>query len=287
MPRIRATIAHSPDADDAFMFYALSQGKGATGKYEVTHLLNDIETLNRAAEKGTYEVTAISYHQYPYVARDYAMTCSGGSFGEGYGPVVVARKDLSRAELARTVIAIPGERTSATLALRLCLPGVKTVAMPFDKVQPAVAAGEIEAGVIIHEGQLSFGDDRLRGVLDLGDWWKAETGLPLPLGGNAVRKDLGWIAMAELGALIRDTVAYALAHREEALTHALSFARGLDRGRADRFVGMYVNDRTLDLGADGKKSVQLFLERAYEAKLIPMKPVIEFVETAKALRRWP
>ena len=221
------------------------------------------------------------------MARDYALLCAGGSFGEGYGPVVVSRKDLSREDLAKTTIAIPGERTSATLALRLCIPEVKTVNMPFDKVQQAVAAGEVEAGVIIHEGQLSFADDRLKGVLDLGAWWKAETGLPLPLGGNAVHKDLGWVAMSELGALIRDTVAYGLAHREEAVTHALSFARGLDRGRADRFVGMYVNDRTLDLGEDGKKSVQLFLQRAYDAKLIPSRPPVEFVETAKSLRRWP
>jgi 1,4-dihydroxy-6-naphthoate synthase len=286
MPRIKVTIAHSPDADDAFMFYALAKGRIPTGKYEVTHVLNDIDTLNREAEKGTYEVTAVSFHQYPYVARDYALLTSGGSFGDGYGPVVVARGPV---DLSRTTVAIPGERTTAALALRLHTPGVKTLVMPFDQVQPAVREGKVEAGVIIHEGQLSFEREGLQAAVDLGAWWREETGgMPLPLGGNAVRKDLGWAAMGELGALVRDSIDFGLAHREEALDYALGFGRGLDRAQGDRFVGMYVNARTREAGAVEQKAVQALLERAYEARLIPLRVPLEFVQTAAfANRRWP
>ena len=290
MARIKVTIAHSPDADDAFMFYALAKQKIPTGKYEVSHVLKDIESLNREAEQGTgtYEVTAISYHQYPYVAGTYALLTAGASFGEGYGPIAISKKPMTVEDLKSVTVAIPGERTTAALALKLCVPGVKTVTMDFDKVLPAVAAGEVEAGVIIHEGQLSYQEEGLKPVVDLGVWWRQDTGLPLPLGGNAIHKDLGWVAMGEIGALLKASIAYGLAHREEALDYALSFGRGLDRARADRFVGMYVNERTLDLGADGRKAVQLLLGRAHEAGLIPRRVPIEFVEApAAAGRAWP
>ena len=286
MPRIKATIAHSPDADDAFMFYALAKGRIPTGKYEITHVLKDIETLNREAEKGTYEVTALSFHQYPYVARDYALLTSGGSFGDGYGPVVVAKGPV---DLSRVTVAIPGERTTAALALRLHTPGVRTVVMPFDQVQAAVREGRAEAGVIIHEGQLSFQAEGLQAAVDLGAWWRDETeGMPLPLGGNAVRKDLGWAAMGELGALVKASIDYGLAHRDEALDYALGFGRGLDRAQGDRFVGMYVNERTREAGAVERKAVQALLARACEAKLIPANVPLEFVQTAASMtRKWP
>ena len=289
MPRIKVVIAHSPDADDAFMFYALAKGKIPTGKYEVTHVLKDIETLNREAEKGTYEVTAVSYHQYPYIARDYALMTSGGSFGDGYGPVVVARRPIPKEELRTLTVAIPGERTTAALALRLYAPGVKTVVMPFDQVQVAVREGRAEAGVIIHEGQLSFQAEGLVAAVDLGAWWRDETGgMPLPLGGNAVRKDLGWVAMGELGALVRASIDYGLAHRDEALDYALGFGRGLDRAQGDRFVEMYVNERTREAGAVEQKAIQALLGRAYDAKLIPVRAPLEFVQAAAvANRKWP
>ncbi len=288
MARIRVTIAHSPDADDAFMFYALAKGKVPTGKYEVSHVLKDIETLNREAERGTYEVTAVSFHQYPTIARDYALLPTGGSFGEGYGPVVVARKGIPREELAKTVVAIPGERTTAALALRLYAPGVQTRVLPFDQVEDAVERGEVEAGVIIHEGQLGYAAKGLRSAVDLGAWWREETGLPLPLGANAVTKDLGWVAMGEIGALLRASIEYALAHREEALDYALAFGRGLERSQADRFVGMYVNERTLDWGTEGRRAILPLLDRALAAGLIPSKPPLEIVEVpATAGRKWP
>lgn len=289
MPRIKLTIAHSPDADDAFMFYALAKGKIPTGKYEVTHVLKDIETLNREAEKGTYEVTAVSFHQYPYIAADYALVTSGGSFGDGYGPVAVAKRPMTRDDLLKTSVAIPGERTTAALALRLYAPGVKTVVMPFDRIQDAVRSGEVEAGVIIHEGQLSYEREGLVAAVDLGVWWRGETGgLPLPLGGNAIRRDLGWVAMGEIGALIRESIDHALSHRTEALEYALGFGRGLARDQADRFVGMYVNRRTQEAGAEEQKAVRLLLDRAYAAGLIPVKAPLEFVAAAKtSARRWP
>jgi 1,4-dihydroxy-6-naphthoate synthase len=276
---LRRTIhlAHSPDADDAFMFYALAEGKVATGGYDFVHVLQDIETLNREALTGRYEVTACSIHAYPYIADRYALLNCGASMGEGYGPTVVAREPLEGAALAKARIAVPGTLTSAYLALRLWLPGAKTVTLPFDEILPAVAEAVVEAGVLIHEGQLSFGELGLCEVVDLGAWWRETTGLPLPLGGNAIRRDLGRVALAEVAALVRESIRYGLEHREEALAHARGYGHGLTAEQADRFVGMYVNSRTLDYGPDGRLAVQRFLDAGFEAGLLERRVEVEFV----------
>ena len=273
-------VAHSPDSDDAFMFYAMTQGLLDDEGLEIRHTLADIETLNRAALAGTYEITAISFHGYAYLADRYRLMPSGASFGDGYGPVVVAREPLSRTDLAGRTVAIPGELTTAHLALRLWLPEVETTVVPFDRILPAVAAGEHAAGVIIHEGQLTYGDEGLSAVVDLGAWWKEETGGPLPLGGNGIRRDLEPALRARLCRLLRESIDYALGHRGEALEYARRYARDLedDPVRSDRFVGMYVNDWTRGYGEAGRRAVQTLLDRGHEAGILTRKVVAEYAE---------
>jgi len=271
-------VAHSPDSDDAFMFYALAERLIDTGELEFEHVLRDIETLNKAAFEGRYEITALSIHAYAYLDEGYALLSSGASMGEGYGPLVVARRPLDEVELAGVEVAVPGALTSAALALRLWNPALRTVVRPFDEIVPAVVAGELAAGVVIHEGQLTWRDEGLHALVDLGAWWGEQTGgLPLPLGGNVVRRDLGDEMVRRLARLLRQAVEYALANREAALDHSLRYARGLDRATADRFVGMYVNQRTVDYGERGREAVRLFLERAHQAGLIPRPPRPDFV----------
>lgn len=276
---MKITIAHSPDSDDAFMHYAIGQGKVDTAGYEFDHLLADIETLNRAAREGRYEVTAISIHAYAHLHDRYALLNHGASMGEGYGPVLVARESMTQDQLRDVTVAIPGEWTSAALALQLWCPGLKTQVVPFDEIIPTVLKGDLDAGVIIHEGQLTYAEEGLTRIVDLGVWWAEETdGLPLPLGGNAIRRDLGSEHMHSVSKILRGSIAYALEHRQEALDYALQYGRGLDMDQADRFVGMYVNQRTLDYGDDGRRAVQLFLERARTAGIIPDAPDPEFID---------
>lgn len=272
------SLAHSPDSDDAFMFYGLAKGHVETDGLQVDHVLQDIESLNRAAEAGRHEVTAISFHAYPYVADRYALMPCGGSIGDGYGPLLVAREDLDPAEVSTRRVAVPGERTSAFLALKLFAPGTRTYVVPFDRILDEVREGRADLGLVIHEGQLTYGGQGLRKVLDLGAWWKGETGLPLPLGGNAVRRDLGPDLMARLTRLVRDTVRYSLAHRTDALQYALGFARGMDPSVADRFVGMWVNDMTVDCGPRGREAVQTLLDRGHAAGVIPRGVRVDFVD---------
>jgi 1,4-dihydroxy-6-naphthoate synthase len=273
-------IAHSPDSDDAFMFYALTQGLLDTEGLEIQHVLRDIETLNQAAFQGTYEITALSFHGYAHLADRYQLMPSGASFGDGYGPVVVSRQPLGRADLVGVPVAIPGQLTTAHLALRLWQPEVSVMLMPFDEILDAVLSGVVEAGVVIHEGQLTFGDLGLRSVVDLGAWWKEETGLPLPLGGNGIRRDIPEDLKRRLCRLLTESIEYGLTHREEALGYAIRYARGLedDAERSDRFVGMYVNDWTRDYGAVGREAVQLLLDRGHEAGLLPQRIQAEFLE---------
>lgn len=272
-------IAHSPDSDDAFMFYALTQGVLDTDGLQIEHVLSDIESLNQAAFQGTYEVTALSIHGYAHLADRYALMPSGASMGDGYGPLVVAREEGSREGLAGRTVAIPGELTSAHLALRLWQPEVETAIVPFDRILDVVRDGEYDAGVVIHEGQLTFGDEGLTAIVDLGAWWKADTGLPLPLGGNGIRRDLDPDLTRRMCRLLRQSIDYALDHRQEALDFALSYARGLedDRERSDRFVGMYVNEWTRDWGDAGRRAVQLFLDRGYQAGVIPSRVTADFL----------
>jgi 1,4-dihydroxy-6-naphthoate synthase len=274
------TVAHSPDSDDAFMHYALARHKIETGDIEFRHVLQDIETLNQRAQDGTYEVTAISIHAYAYLADKYALLNHGASMGENYGPMIVARNEYSLEEIKQQRIAIPGTMTSAYLALKLFAPDVETVAMPFDEILPAVARGDVPAGLLIHEGQLTYEDEGLHNIIDLGVWWGGITGgLPLPLGGNAIRRDLGPELSARVSHLLRESIRYALEHREEALDYALEFARDMETRRhlADRFVGMYVNTRTLDYGDDGRRAVREFLDRGHAAGVIPHHVPVEFV----------
>lgn len=270
-------VAHSPDSDDAFMFYAFAKELIDTGAYRFEHVLSDIETLNQRAFDGTYEVTAISIHAYAHLDEKYALLSSGASMGDGYGPIVVARKGLSPEDLRGCVVAVPGKLTSAALALQMWMPGLKTAVLPFDAVGPAVMAGEVDAGVVIHEGQLTWKDEGLHLVQDLGVWWHEETGgLPLPLGGNVVRRDLGEQTITEVSSLLKQSIEFALAHREQALDYALDYGRGLDRGRADQFVGMYVNELTVDYGERGRQATRLFLQRAFDLGLIPKMPQLDF-----------
>ncbi|MHB9132362.1 MAG: menaquinone biosynthesis family protein [Armatimonadota bacterium] len=272
------SVAHSPDSDDAFMFFALAKQKIDTGDLCFTHELMDIETLNHLAAESRYDVTALSFHGYAYRADRYVLLPCGASFGEDYGPKVIARRTYTREELANITVAIPGELTTAALTLQLYLPGVKTVLYPFDEILPAVASGEVEAGVIIHEGQLTYVDDGLVQHVDLGIWWKGETGLPLPLGGNGIRRDLPADVRQQAAKYLRQSIDYALAHRAEALDYALSFSRGLDPNKADTFVGMYVNEVTQDYGERGRTAVRTLLERAFTAGIIPQRVVPEFIE---------
>ncbi len=272
------SLAHSPDSDDAFMFYGLASGKVDSADLEIAHTLTDIETLNREAREGRHEVTAISFHAWPSVADRYALMPCGGSVGDGYGPLLVAREALAPEDVSRRVVAVPGLLTSAYLALKLFAPTVETRVVPFDRILDEVREGRADVGLVIHEGQLTYGGEGLTRVLDLGQWWKQETGLALPLGANAVRRDLGPILMARLTRLVRESVQYSLAHRKEALAYAMGFARGMDPAVADRFVGMWVNDMTVNLGDRGRLAVQTFLDRGYAAGILPARVAADFVE---------
>jgi 1,4-dihydroxy-6-naphthoate synthase len=265
------TLAHSPDSDDAFMFYGLAGGLVDTEGLVFSHELSDIESLNRRAMAGELDVTAVSFHAYAYLADRYLLLPHGASFGDGYGPVVVSRRKLSHNDIASAefTVASPGRWTTAALALALWAPGVRTEEVPFDRIQADVASGRYEAGVLIHEGQLTFADEGLVEVEDLGRWWKSETGLPLPLGGNVVRRDLGADRIGRISRALGRSIEYGLAHRDAALSHALEFARGLDRARADRFVGMYVNEWTRGYGTEGRRAVQELLDRGAAAGKIP------------------
>ena len=274
------TVAHSPDSDDAFMFYGLATNKVRTPGLRFTHTLCDIETLNRKAMagEGAYDVTAISFHAYPYIQEHYALLPSGGSVGEAYGPMIVAKRAFSEELIQRKRIAVPGKLTTAYLVLNLFAPGVETDVVPFDQIIPEILEGKHEAGLIIHEGQLTYTRSGLYRILDLGVWWYKTTGLPLPLGGNAIRRSLGSELMSRVGAALRESIQYALDHREEALNYAMQFARDLDSRSADKFVGMYVNQRTLDYGADGRQAVRRLLEMGHQAGIIPQAARVEFVE---------
>ena len=271
-------VAHSPDSDDAFMFYALATGKIDTEGLTYVHELQDIESLNQRAMRGELEVTAVSIHAYAYLSDRYALLPHGASMGDRYGPRLVARDPASRADVKGKRIAIPGPLTSAYLALQLYEPDFVPVFTPFDAIEDAVVTGEVDMGLLIHEGQLTFAERGLHLVADMGEWWFQETGLPLPLGGNVVRKDLGAAKIKKISRHLRDSIAYGLEHRVGALDHAMQYARGLDRSKADTFVGMYVNDWTLDYGDRGRKSVRLFLERGVEAGLVTKPVTVEFVE---------
>lgn len=271
-------VAHSPDSDDAFMFYALAEGKIDTEGLQYVHELQDIESLNRRAMRGELEVTAVSIHAYAYLADRYALLPHGASMGDRYGPRLVARSPVSRSEIRGKRIAIPGTLTSAYLALRLFEPEFEPVVVPFDEIEDAVVDGNVDLGLLIHEGQLTFGDKGLHLVQDLGEWWYAETGLPLPLGGNVVRKDLGDDLTRKISRHLRDSIAYGLQHRGAALDHSMQYARGLERDRADTFVGMYVNDWTLDYGDRGRLAVRQLLQRGVDAGIIDRPVRVEFVD---------
>src|SRR5215467_8936399 len=271
------SVAHSPDSDDAFVFYGLATHKIRVPGLKFNHTLTDIETLNRKAMEGVYDVTAISFHAYPYIQDKYALMACGGSVGEKYGPMVVAPRPAGLEELKRLKVAVPGTLTTAYLALKLFAPKIETAVVPFDKIIPEVLAGKYEAGLIIHEGQLTYERSGLNRILDLGRWWADLTGLPLPLGGNAIRRELGPELIAQVTQALRQSIQYALDHREPALAYAMQFARDLDPQMADRFVGMYVNERTLDYGADGKEAVVKLLEMGHRAGIIPHQPNVEFV----------
>jgi 5,8-dihydroxy-2-naphthoate synthase len=271
-------IAHSPDSDDAFMFYGLASGKVPTNGYELEHVLSDIETLNRAAFEGRYEITAVSFHAYAHLTGKYILLPHGASMGDRYGPVVVARKD-GPSSLKGVRVAIPGELTTAFLSLRLFDPTVEFLVVPFDQIQEKVHSGAVQAGLLIHEGQLTYAEEGLKKIVDLGEWWADRTGgLPLPLGGNIIRRDLGAAHISTLSRLLHDSIAFGLKHRDEAVQYSMQFGRGLDRARTDKFVGMYVNDLTLDYGERGRQAVKRLLGDAEAAGLIP--PVnLEFVQT--------
>ncbi len=271
------TVAHSPDSDDAFMFYGLATNKVRVPGLRFTHTLCDIETLNRKAREGVYDVTAISFHAYPYVQEHYALLPSGGSVGDGYGPMIVATRAYAESEIKRKRIAVPGTLTTAYLVLRLFAPGIDAEVVPFDQIIPQVLEGRYDAGLIIHEGQLTYSKSGLWRVVDLGKWWMRVTGLPLPLGGNAIRRNLGPELMSSVAAALRDSIQYALDHREEALSYAMQFARDLDSQLADKFVGMYVNERTLDYGPDGREAVRRLLDMGHKAGIIPCEARVEFV----------
>jgi 1,4-dihydroxy-6-naphthoate synthase len=273
------TVGHSPDPDDAFMFYALAHDKLDTGGLTFRHELQDIETLNRRALRGELDVTAVSLHAYAFLLERYALLPTGCSMGDRYGPLVVARRPLQVEELRTARIAVPGTLTTAFLTLRLLLGrDFAHEVIPFDEILAAVAAGRYDAGLIIHEGQLTFQNQGLHLVADLGVWWQERTGLPLPLGGNVVRRDLGADTMRQISRLLRESILYALDHRQDALDYALRYARDMDRGLADRFVGMYVNEWTLDYGPRGRAAVQRLLEEGYRVGLIPSPVAIEFVD---------
>ena len=271
-------LAHSPDSDDAFMFYALADGRIDTEGLTYVHELQDIESLNQRARRGELEVTAVSIHAYAHLTDRYALLPHGASMGDGYGPRLVARQPMQRRDVRGCRIAIPGPLTTAFLALSLYEPQFTPVPTAFDAIEDVVLAGEVDLGLLIHEGQLTYADRGLHLVADMGEWWREETGLPLPLGGNVIRKDLGPELMATVSRHLRQSIAYALAHRSQALDHAMRFARGLERGKADRFVGMYVNEWTLDYGERGREAVRQLLARGVASGLIPGPVAVEFAE---------
>jgi 1,4-dihydroxy-6-naphthoate synthase len=271
------TVAHSPDSDDAFMFYGLATNKVRVPGLRFTHTLCDIETLNRKAQDGVYDVTAVSFHAYPYIQENYALMSCGGSVGDGYGPMIVSTRPFTQTEVKRKKIAVPGKLTTAYLALKLFAPGGEVEVVPFDQIIPQILEGKHEAGLIIHEGQLTYSKVGLQRVVDLGKWWQKVTGLPLPLGGNAIRRSLGSATIASVTQALRDSIQYAIDHREEALAYAMQFARDLDTQLADKFVGMYVNERTLDYGADGREAVRRLLDMGHKAGVISQRPRVEWV----------
>jgi 1,4-dihydroxy-6-naphthoate synthase len=270
-------IAHSPDSDDAFMFYALATGKLRVPGLKFTHVLSDIESLNQAAQHETYDVTAVSVYAYPFLADKYILLDCGASFGEGYGPIVVSHHAIKKTDLKGRKVAIPGTRTTSYLALKLFEPGVETVTMPFDKILDAVVNKEVEAGLLIHEGQLLYAQSGAHKVVDLGVWWQEQTGLPLPLGANAIRRALGTDLARQVAGAIRGSVAYALDHRDEALNYALQFARDMDPALADKFVGMYVNRWTLNFGEEGRRAVNELISRGISAGLLPPSARADFL----------
>ncbi len=273
------SIAHSPDSDDAFMFYGLATNKVRVPGYRFSHTLSDIETLNRRAQdEAFFDVTAISFHAYPYLQNNYTLMGCGGSVGEGYGPMIVSLRPLTHQDLSRIRVAVPGTLTTAYLTLKIFNPEIETETVPFDQIIPAVLAGKYDAGLIIHEGQLTYSSSGLYRVLDLGIWWRETTGLVLPLGGNAIRRSLGPESHKIISKALRDSIQHALDHREQALEYAMQFARDLDTSLASRFVSMYVNNRTLDYGEDGREAIRKLLDLGHERGIIPIAPQVDFVD---------
>ena len=273
------SVAYSPDSDDAFMFYGLATNKVRVPGFKFVHQLSDIESLNhRAIDEAFYDVTAISFHAYPYMQENYTLMACGGSMGEGYGPMLVATRNVSVAEIKKLRIAVPGTLTTAYLALKLFAPEIETVVVAFDKIIAAVVAGEFDAGLLIHEGQLTYASDGLVKILDLGQWWRDETGgLPMPLGGSAIRRSLGQETMLTTTHAMRDSIQHALDHREEALAYSMQFARDLDPRLANRYIGMYVNERTLDFGDDGREAIRRILAMGFERGIIPVQAKVDFI----------
>src|SRR5262245_6212210 len=273
---MKIRIAHSPDSDDAFMFYGLASGQVPSHGFQLEHVLSDIETLNRAAFEGKYEITAVSFHAYAHLTDKYLLLPHGASMGDRYGPIVVARKE-GPSSVDGIRVAVPGELTTAFLTLKLFAPAVEHVVMPFDQIQDRVREGTVEAGLLIHEGQLTYEEEGLKKIVDLGEWWAERTGgLPLPLGGNVIRRDLGADAITTLSSMLRDSIAFGLKHRAEAVDYAMQFGRGLDRRRTDQFVGMYVNNLTLEYGDRGRTAVRRLLGDAQDAGLLPSCVTVEF-----------
>ena len=273
------SIAHSPDSDDAFMFYGLATNKIRVPGYRFSHTLSDIETLNRRArEEAFYDVTAISFHAYPYLQQNYTLMGCGGSVGEGYGPMIVSSRPIALEELDRIKLAVPGTLTTSYLVLKIFNPAIETVTVPFDRIIPEILAGKFDAGLIIHEGQLTYSSRGLLKVIDLGVWWRETTGLVLPLGGNAIRRSLGAEVHAVISKALRDSIRFALEHHEQALDYAMQFARELDTRTASRFVNMYVNERTLDYGSDGREAIRKILDMGHEKGIITVAPQVDFVD---------
>lgn len=270
------TLAHSPDADDAFMFYALAKDLIDSGGYQFIHELKDIQSLNVDAVNEVYDVTAVSFGMYPRIADKYALLSSGSSIGDGYGPIVVSKEPLAPADIEDTLVAIPGENTSAFVSLRLFHPALNYTVMDFNEIQEAVIDGRVPAGLLIHEGQLTYHEEGLHKVIDLGEWWKEKTQLPLPMGGNSIKRSLGDTTMREVSKILRESIQYSLDHRDAALEYAMSFGRGLDKDKADRFVAMWVNELTVDYGDYGKKAVRTFLTAAAEAGILPPVESLDF-----------
>ncbi len=272
------TVAHSPDSDDAFMFYALANDKIDTGDLQFTHVLEDIQSLNEKAMRGVYDVTAISFHAYAYIADKYALLPHGASIGDNYGPIVVAREPFQAEDLSKIKVAVPGTLTSAFLALRIFNPAFEYEVVPFDRIIEAVQEGRADAGLLIHEGQLFYQSMGLHKVIDLGEWWHARTGLPLPMGGNVIRRELGPEMMRKVSGYLHESIKYSLTHREDALAYAMQFARDMKPELADRFVSMWVNDLTLDYTERGREAVRLLLKEGYERGIIPHPVEVEFVD---------